>query len=69
MAELKVPKSRQDKSREKALKVYEDYQRLLSEGNEPWQSKKAIVKKYKIAMTTVYNRLKLAEELLRKEAD
>lgn len=63
MAGLKVPKSRWEKLDEKALKIQADYQSLLDDGKGPWQSKKAIMRKYKIGMTSVYNYLNRAERL------
>lgn len=63
MAGLKVPKSRWDKLDERALKIQADYQSLLADGKGPWQSKKALMRKYKIGMTTVYNYLYRAERL------
>ena len=41
-----------------------DYLRLLEQGRGPWQSKKALVKKYKVSMNTVYNALERAEKLV-----
>ena len=63
MAGLKVPKSRWEKLDERALKIQADYQSLLDDGKGPWQSKKAIMRKYKIGMTSVYNYLNRAERL------
>lgn len=63
MAGIKVPKSRFDKLDERALKLQADYLSLLAEGNGPWQSKKAMMRKYKIGMTSVYNYLQRAERL------
>lgn len=63
MAGLKVPKSRWEKLDERALKIQADYQSLIDDGKGPWQSKKAIMRKYKIGMTSVYNYLNRAERL------
>ena len=40
-----------------------EYLRLLAQGRGAWQSKKALVKKYKVSMNTVYNALERAEKL------
>lgn len=63
MAEIRVPKSHSEKLDERALKMQAEYLRLLAQGRGAWQSKKALVKKYKVSMNTVYNALKRAEEL------
>ena len=63
MAGMKVPKSRFDKLDERALKLQADYLSLLADGKGHWQSKKAMMRKYKIGMTTVYNYLQRAERL------
>ena len=63
MAEIRVPKSYSEKLDERALKMQADYLRLLNQGRGAWQSKKALVKKYKVSMKTVYNALERAEEL------
>ena len=63
MAEIKVPKSHSEKLDERALKMQADYLRLLSQGGGIWQVKKALAKKYKVCMVTVYSTLKRAEEL------
>ena len=63
MAGIKVPKSRFDKLDERALKLQADYLSLLADGKGPWQSKKAMMRNYKIGMTSVYNYLQRAERL------
>jgi len=63
MAEIRVPKSHSEKLDERALKIQAEYQRLLAQGRGAWQSKKALVKKYKVSMNTVYNALERAEKL------
>ena len=63
MAEIRVPKSHSEKLDERALKMQAEYLRLLAQGRGAWQSKKALIKKYKVSMNTVYNALKRAEEL------
>ena len=63
MAEIRVPKSHSEKLDERALKIQAEYQRLLAQGRGAWQSKKALVKKYKVSMNTVYNALERAENL------
>lgn len=63
MAEIRVPKSHSEKLDERALRIQAEYQRLLAQGRGAWQSKKALVKKYKVSMNTVYNALERAEKL------
>lgn len=63
MAEIKVPKSHAEKLDARALKLQQDYQQLRGTGKGAWQSKQALRKKYKIAMSTVYEALKRAERL------
>lgn len=63
MAKIRVPKSHSEKLDERALKIQAEYQRLLAQGRGAWQSKKALVKKYKVSMNTVYNALERAEKL------
>ena len=63
MTEIRVPKSHSEKLDERALKIQAEYQRLLAQGRGAWQSKKALVKKYKVSMNTVYNALERAEKL------
>ncbi len=63
MAEIRVPKSHSEKLDERALKIQAEYKRLLAQGRGAWQSKKALVKKYKVSMNTVYNALERAEKL------
>ena len=66
MAEIRVPKSHAEKLDARALK---NAGRLpatpWSKGRGgAWQSKKALVKKYKVSMNTVYNALERAEKLV-----
>ncbi|WP_455515720.1 hypothetical protein [Porphyromonas sp.] len=63
MAEIRVPKSQAEKLDARALKMQGDYLRLLAQGMGIWQVKKALTKKYKVSMVTVYNTLKRAERL------
>ena len=63
MAEIKVPKSHAEKLDARALKLRKDYEQLMEAGKGAWQSKQALRKKYKIAMSTVYEALKRAERL------
>lgn len=63
MAEIKVPKSHAEKLDARALKLQQDYQQLRETGKGAWQSKKALSRKYKVAMSTVYEMLKRAERL------
>lgn len=64
MAEIRVPKSHAEKLDARAMKMQADYMRLLEQGRGAWQSKKALVKKYKVSMNTVYNALERAEKLV-----
>ena len=63
MAEIRVPKSHAEKLDARALKMRDEYLRLLAQGRGAWQSKKALIKKYKVSMNTVYNALERAERL------
>ncbi len=63
MAEIKVPKSHAEKLDARALKLQSDYLQLIEAGKGAWQSKQAMRKKYKVAMSTVYEMLKRAERL------